>query len=125
MPLAASITEPPPTATTVTAVPPVASAATSPAPAATSSVVGLGCTPANTAAGRPPVASAAMAAVTTWVPASAASVTRATAWPPVPRTIPGSAPMVPAPKCAAGRGVYTIRVPVSGRGMVTPVVRPG
>jgi hypothetical protein len=33
--------------------------------------------------------------------------------------------MVPAPKCAAGRGVYRIRVPVSGWGMVTPVMRPG
>jgi len=28
------------------------------------------------------------------------------------------------PACAAGSGVYTIRVPVSGWGMVTPVVLP-
>jgi hypothetical protein len=125
MPLAASITEPPPTAATVTAVPSAASAATAAAPAAMSSVVGLGCTPVNTTAVRSSAASAAVAAATTGVSASTASVTRATAWPPVPRTTSGSAPRVPAPKCAAGRGVYTIRVPVSGWGMVTPVVRAG
>ena len=78
--------------------------ATASAPAAMSSVVGLGCTPEKTRAGRPASASTAMTVAITGVAASAASVTTTTWTAPVARTTPGSCSIAPTPKCAAGFG---------------------
>ena len=78
--------------------------ATASAPAARSSVVGFGCTPANSRAGMPASASTAWTVAITGVAARAASVTTTTWSAPVARTISGSWPTAPMPTCAAGFG---------------------
>src|SRR6266511_2046544 len=120
MPFAASIGDPPPTATR-TALPAAArNPATASAPAARSPVVGLGWTPLNRLTGIPAADSTPVTAATTGVAASPASVITTAAWLPVPRTMPGSLPTAPAPKCAAGVGVMAIFAAAMAERIGTP-----